>query len=225
MRGTRVPSPKTGLFTSAQLRRAVVRTVGVAAMIGVAGAALAACTSSPSADSANGASLPPSVRTLAPSQRPATTPVPAPTQGTIHQHVHQTSVQTHARVPLNRSARFATGLTVRVLSATVFHAHGRLPGEISGPAVRVNVRITNGTHRTVSLGGIAPTCTDAHGTPLVAMQSRPVDPFAGSLMAGRSASAVYVFELARVAPEHTRFTLSLGNSATKSIVQFYGRAS
>lgn len=185
-----------------------------------------ACTSAPAASTNDSASTPATATTpttTAPSTGALTTPVPPPHPGNISQTVHSGSVVSHAPVPLRRSASFAPGNTLRVLSATVFHATAHRPGEISGPAVRLVVALTNTSSRTISVSGLAATCADSHGRPLVAMQSAPAKPFAGSLAAGASSRATYVFELAR--GQHNPLTFTFGNAATRSVVGFYGRAS
>lgn len=115
---------------------------------------------------------------------------------------------------------------MHVLQAEKIQARARRPGEISGPAVRLSVELTNRTNKPVSAAGLAVTCADARGTALVEFLSPPSHPFRGTVSAGALARAVYVFELGRGARSaRDPLTFQLGNSSTKSIVQFYGSAS
>jgi hypothetical protein len=191
---------------------------------------LAACTSgsATASKSAPGSSIAPvtpvtPASSLPASERPATTPVAPPKRGNISQHVPSGSVSTRSPVSMGKSASFSNTLRARALSAIEFRAKATRPGEISGPAVRVTVQIDNESRSTASLAGVAVTCHDAAGTPLVAMESSPVQPFATTVPAHASAKGVYVFELAK--GWHNPLTFVLTNAATRSAVQFNGRVS
>jgi hypothetical protein len=206
--------------------RAAKRIVAVIGAVGVLAASVSACTSasSPTSATATGPTGPQGASTLPPSLRPATTPVPPPTPGDISHQVRPASVSVHSPVPIGKSGSFASGIAVRVLAADRFRARAHRPGEISGPAVRVTTEITNNTGKAISVAGLAVTCADAHGIPLVSFLSPPAQPFKGTLASGAHARAMYVFELGRGShAAKNPLTFKLGNSATKSIVQFYGK--
>jgi hypothetical protein len=233
MRGIPVSTWRGGLRTLVRRRAAAApagkRFVAVVGAVGILAASVSACTSSsaPTAAAPTGPTAPQGASTLPPSLRPATTPVPAPTPGNISQRVRTASVAVHSPVPLGKAGSFASGIAVRILAAKTFHARAHRPGEISGPAVRVNAEITNNTGKAISLAGLAVTCAEGNGkTPLVSFLSPPARPFRGTLAGGAHARAVYVFELSHGshATKHS-LTFKLGNSATKSIVQFYGKVS
>src|SRR3712207_9591951 len=72
------------------------------------------------------------------------------------------------------------------------------PGNIAGPALRVTVRVENGTAEPVALGGVAVNL--AYGpdrTPASPLDDSSRRPFATMVEPGQSAEGVYVFTVPR----------------------------
>lgn len=121
--------------------------------------------------------------------------VPAPGGGSINESVAQRSQATAAPVPLDHAATYGDGIRAQLTMIQKFYYQAKLPGEISGPALRVIARVTNHSHKTISLAAAVLEGQDARKTPLVAGASPPFAPMRGSLAPGRSADGTYVLEL------------------------------
>ncbi|MGY1699138.1 hypothetical protein [Geodermatophilus sp. SYSU D00766] len=126
-------------------------------------------------------------------------------------------------VPLDQPADAGDGVTATVSSIEAVDGVGAGRGNVSGPALRVTVRITNGTPEAVDLGGVAVDLT--HGAD--AVPASPLDdpsqaPFAGSVEPGATAQGVYVF---RVPPDdRDPVTVSVGYRAGAPFMVFTGPA-
>ncbi|MGY1751796.1 hypothetical protein [Blastococcus sp. SYSU D01042] len=99
-------------------------------------------------------------------------------------------------VALDAPAATGDGVTGSLVSITAIDGSGVGRGNVAGPALRVTVRLTNGTDEAVPLEGVAVELT--HGTD--AVPASPLDdpsasPFGGTLDAGATAEAVYVFSV------------------------------
>jgi len=127
-----------------------------------------------------------------------TSPVPAPSLGTPStvgsgKTVPVGEVRTLKPVPLQSTADFGTGLTVRLTHIHAVKGVAKAPGEISGPAIEVTVVADNAARRQISLDGVvvflsygadrAPASEfDTMGTPL-----------RGRLAVGSTRTGAYVF--------------------------------
>ncbi|SNS68201.1 hypothetical protein SAMN04488107_3394 [Geodermatophilus saharensis] len=126
-------------------------------------------------------------------------------------------------VPLDQPAAAGDGVTATVSSIEAVDGVGAGRGNVSGPALRVTVRITNGTPAAVDLGGVAVDLT--HGGD--AVPASPLDdpsqaPFSGSVEPGATAQGVYVF---RVPPDdRDPVTVSVGYRAGAPFMVFTGSA-
>lgn len=73
-------------------------------------------------------------------------------------------------------------------------AHG--PGDVAGPALRVTVRLDNGTSDPLDLLGVSVTMSyGSDATPASPLGDPSAAPFGGTLEPGQSARAVYVFRV------------------------------
>jgi hypothetical protein len=127
-------------------------------------------------------------------------------------------------VPLDQPAAVGDGVTARVVSLDAVDATGVGPGNVTGPALRVTVALTNGTADALPLGGVAVDL--ASGPELV--PASPVNdpsaaPFSGTVAAGGTAQGVYVFSIA--AADRADVTLSVGYEAGAPVLVFTGAAS
>lgn len=128
-----------------------------------------------------------------------------------------------APVGFEEQAAVGNGITAEVVSMEAIEGTAQGPGNIAGPALRVTVRITNGTADPVSLDGVAVDL--AHGTELV--PASPLDdpseaPFAGTVQPSGSAVGVYVFTVP--ADDRELVSLSVGYQAGAPFLVFTGAA-
>ncbi len=125
---------------------------------------------------------------------------------------------------LDAAAEAGDGVSASLVSLDAIEGTATGPGNIAGPALRITVRIENGTDEPVSLGGVVVDL--ASGRDLV--PASPLDdpsaaPFAGTVAPGEHADGVYVFTI----PEEDRgsVTVSVGYQAGAPFMVFTGSAS
>ena len=204
-------------------RGAVV--AGVLAVVAAALVVLALTTGGSGSDPA--AASPATATSAAPTAAPTTVALapaadtPAPTGPTTDADEPPASL---APVPLDQPAAVGDGVTARVVSLDAVDATGVGPGNVTGPALRVTVALTNGTADALPLGGVAVDL--ASGPELV--PASPVNdpsaaPFSGTVAAGGTAQGVYVFSIA--AADRADVTLSVGYEAGAPVLVFTGAAS
>jgi hypothetical protein len=78
-----------------------------------------------------------------PRVHPATTPVPPPVRGNIHQTVRAVTVTTKPPVALRAVADFGTGVTAQIMSVKAIEYQAVGPGQVSGPGLRLVIQIDN----------------------------------------------------------------------------------
>jgi hypothetical protein len=150
-------------------------------------------TTDPSAPASSG-EVPPGAE-LPPAPEPATTEVPAPQGGHIHETVAEVPLTTNAPVAVTGTADYGNGVTASLAKLERITTTAELPGEIAGPGVAVTVRLVNDSSAAVDLGLVVVDLQDAGGTPAIPMSTSPAAPFGGSLAPGATADGVYVFTL------------------------------
>ena len=124
-------------------------------------------------------------------------------------------------VPLKSPGPVGNGVVISLASVQSIQGTGTGPGNIDGPAVRLTVRVTNGTSGTISLAGVAVNMYyGADRTPASPLDDPSRRPFAGELAAGRSADGVYVFTVPAGARDHV--TVEVGYQAGAPLVLFTG---
>lgn len=101
---------------------------------------------------------------------------------------------TASPVTLNHSYQ-AGKVEVSLTSLKAVNAKGAGPGEISGPALAVSVRIINGAATSLDVSHVIVNLLDAKGN--VATPLSPSAPFSGSVAAGGSAKGTYEFSIAK----------------------------
>lgn len=128
-----------------------------------------------------------------------------------------------APVAFQASAATGDGVTATVPVVEAVDGVGQGRGNVSGPAVRVTVRLTNGTDGPVDLSGVAVRMTYG-STPVPAprLDDPSQDLFTGSLAPGGSADGSYVFSV----PADSRevVTVSVGYRAGAPFMVFTGSA-
>ena len=124
-------------------------------------------------------------------------------------------------VGFDQPAAVGNGITAEVVSLEAVEGTGQGAGNIAGPALRVTVRISNGTTGPVSLDGVAVDL--AHGeeqVPASPIGDPSSAPFAGSLQPSESREGVYVFTVP--AEDRELVTLSVGYQAGAPFMVFTG---
>lgn len=109
-------------------------------------------------------------------------------------------------VALDAPAQVGNGIVVTVSSVEAIEGAAEGPGNVAGPALRVTIRITNGTDEAVSLDGVAVTMAyGTEGTPASPLDDASRRPFAGSVAPGEEADGTYVFTV----PADARGTVTI----------------
>ncbi|MHB1138475.1 MAG: hypothetical protein ACYC2O_05915 [Microthrixaceae bacterium] len=103
-----------------------------------------------------------------------------------------------APVAMDQVAAFGNGVTARLVSTEAAQAEASLPGETSGPAVKITVEVLNGSDAPIDLGAVTVDLLDPTGASYTQVTSEAATPFSGSLDAGATATGAYLF---RIAPE------------------------
>ena len=155
----------------------------------------------------------------------ATTP-PAPTEAPSPDSlvtVPTDTIPVADPIPPDEVADFGTGVTAAIVDVEAVDGVAALPGEISGPALRVTVRLTNGSAAALDLGQTLVDVTyGADRTPGLALGEPGGAPLAGSLAPGASAQGVYVFGIP--VDERGQVQVTVMYDVTAPIVVFEGPA-
>jgi hypothetical protein len=127
-------------------------------------------------------------------------------------------------VPIDRPAAVGNGIVATLPAIEAIEGTATGPGNIAGPALRVTVRIENGTEQAVSLDGVAVNLS--HGPvrdPAPPLEDPSQAPFNGMVEPGGTSEGVYVFSV----PTHVRdlVTVEVGYQAGAPLLLFTGPAS
>lgn len=191
--------------------------VGAAVALG----AVVAIAVSSSGDDSPSAATTPTPAASQPVTAPSTTPAPA--GGTATPTPAPTAPPKPSKpVGLDKSAPIVNGAEARVEKITSVKSVAETPGEISGPAIQVTMRITAGDKR-VNLNDVV--VNGYYGsdlTPAISVMKPGGKPFKGTLSAGDKATGVYVFNVP--ANQRGDVTFELFFSATEAPALFTGSA-
>ena len=177
-------------------------------------------------DDESATSVPPAA-TATPTEAPAATtapavvpqlPTPEPTGPTEDVDEPPPSLP---EVPLDAEGAVGNGVLVTLPAIEAIEGTGVGPGNIAGPALRVTVRIENGTPAAVSLDGVAVNLSHgAERTPASPLDDPSQVPFVGTVGAGATAEGVYVFSV----PADVRdlVTVEVGYQAGAPLLLFTG---
>lgn len=157
-----------------------------------------------------------------PSAPAATTAVPAPVPGNINETVPEVPVTTQPAVPLTEEAETGTGVAVSLTSIDQITAEAQLPGEITGPGLKITISVTNSSAAPIDLSNVVVDVQDSAGTPTLPMTGEPAAPFTGSLAPGATASGVYVVALNTGYQDPASVSFSF--SADAPVLLFVGNA-
>lgn len=119
--------------------------------------------------------------------------------------------------------RQGTGVSVAITSVTAMTATAQGPGEVSGPALRIEVSVDNTSGHALDLSNTAVTLTDSEGNPGSGMLASPANWLDGEVASDTSATGTYVFTL----PEDARdpITVTVQVDTTMTTAEFSGDAS
>jgi hypothetical protein len=125
-----------------------------------------------------------------------------------------------ADVPRDATADFGDQVTASLAGSAPFTAQGSQVGEVSGPAVRVTIRIANGSGAPIQLDAVTVNAyygADSTPAPPIGSDASST-PFSGTLEPGASADASYSFSV----PTEDQDTLvvSVGRVPGQPIVVF-----
>lgn len=103
---------------------------------------------------------------------------------------------TPSPVPLDEPAAIQPGLVASIDQIEAVQGEARGPGEVAGPAIRFRVSIVNSTSAAVDLTGTVVTVDyGAERTPALQLFEPGASPLPGSVAAGATATAVYIFTI------------------------------
>ncbi|PWB97573.1 hypothetical protein [Homoserinimonas hongtaonis] len=102
-----------------------------------------------------------------------------------------------AEVPVGTAGDFGDGVSATVSAVTPLEVEGRGPGEKSGPALRFDIVMSNGSAAAIPLDGVTVNLYyGADSTPASPVLSNPeIVEFGGTLEPGATAPGSYVFSL------------------------------
>lgn len=136
---------------------------------------------------------------------PPQTPVSPPARSASPTAVAQS---TKPAVRLTQPAK-TSGLTIKVTGIKAIESEARGPGEVSSPALRVNVRLTNGTKEGFDATSVLVTLLDSKGDPGDSMLGPPFKRFKGVVKPGKSANSVWVFNVPKNRRQPVRIMVTL----------------
>ncbi|KIU03958.1 MULTISPECIES: hypothetical protein [unclassified Frigoribacterium] len=109
-------------------------------------------------------------------------------------------------VGLDESPTVVDGVTVRVKSLDGVDGEAVLPGEVSGPAVRAELEVYNGSAAPVDLSTVVVNLAYGTGRTPANTFSTGTSSFPASVAAGTTATGVYVFSVPADAQDDLRLT-------------------
>ena len=219
---------------SAARRKRVIASVVVVAIVLVGGGGALAATmlgQSPAAGPAASTTTPGAAATPQPTitddptaaptgeptSAPTSAPTPKPTQ-TVDPAIGQKVLD---RARGTRSASFGDSVTARVTASKATTAEASGIGEVSGPAVRVTIKITNRSAASIDLATVVVNAFyGKDSTPASPVESASgSEPFSGTLRAGKSATGSYVFSVPKGSSDDLVVALSKGTDASVVVLE------
>ena len=130
-----------------------------------------------------------------------------------------------APVGLGQVSDYGNGVDARLVSVKPVTATAKRPGELSGPALAVSVELTNGGSSDVALDSVAVNAYSGQfATPAVRMLDGATQPLRGTLAAGTSMTATYVFAVPVTDRDRFTVTVSFGSGRDAATAVFSGQA-
>jgi hypothetical protein len=209
------PAARTG-------RRRLLWAAGAAVLVAVLVVLLVLlgddeATSAPPAGSATATAT-----SAAATDEPAPSPLPTPEPTGATEDVDEPPPSL-PEVPLDAEAAVGNGVVATLPSIEAIEGTAVGPGNVAGPALKVTVRITNGTAEPVALGGVSVNLSyGPDHAPASPLDDPSRQPFATVVQPGESADGVYVFTV----PTDVRdsVTVEVGYEAGAPLLLFTGSA-
>jgi hypothetical protein len=219
VREREAPSEADGGRTTPLRRRAVaVGAAGLAALVALA-VVIGTRGGDDDAEAAAGSTAAPTSGAVQETVAPLP-PTPTPTGPTEDVDEAPPALP---EVPLDAPAAVGNGIVATIASVEAIDGTAVGPGNIAGPALRVTVRIENGTAEAVSLDGVAVNlASGTDRTPASPLDDPSRVPFTGMVDPGATAEGVYVFSV----PTDARdlITVEVGYQAGAPLLLFTGPA-
>lgn len=158
--------------------------------------------------------------------QPGTPPGPTPsgtTAGAPPAPVTPFAPPEMAPVPLDAPSERESGVVVRLDNIEPVSGEAKLPGEVSGPALRFTITIHNGGSAPIDLGAVVVNAySGPDETPLEFMTTPGGDPFSGQVQPGGTGRGVYLFSVRGV--DKAEVTLTVDPKAGEPASVFRGVA-
>jgi hypothetical protein len=104
------------------------------------------------------------------------------------------TVEVRDPIPLDETGDFGTGLSVRLVGIEAIEGEATTQGEIAGPALRVELEMTNDSDEPISLERVQVEVTYGEDrTPGIELSESGTVPFAPSVAPGDSTTGTVVF--------------------------------
>lgn len=213
------PVDATAPAASAASSRPAESAVSVPAA--AAASAAATATAGKSSSAAETRAKVPTSKSKAPKTRSKA--VPAPSDGTIRDKVERQKKGPAKRAKLDAEVSLPGGVHLQVTKIKPFTAKAETPGEVTGPALAVSVRLTNETTDPINVDSTIVTLTEAGGDPAQPTTSEPYQPFSGEISVGDSGTGTYVFLIPK--KHRKQLTIAVEYRAGQSIAEFVGSTS
>jgi len=159
---------------------------------------------------------------LAASSGPASAQRQQPSDSSSHGSLKEVpvhEVRTAAPVPMNGTADFGTGLTLRLVGTRAVQGEAHGPGELAGPAVRFTLEATNFSSAPISLDGMVVAVDYGDDrTPAIPLDTGS-DRFHGALAGGDSVQGSYVDLIPQTQRGHVRIVATYDGSAPAVVIR------
>jgi hypothetical protein len=167
-----------------------------------------------------GTSTPATTGPSSPPTSGATASARGPSPGSTSETVSSRPQKSAAPVALGNRARFGSGLSTTVTPQRSRYVKADLPGQVSGPAVVLEVAVANSSDTAVDLNSTVVTVEDDRSTPGEQITSSPARRLPASVAPGQRVEWTYVF----VVPEARRdpITVQVTISADLAVVTARG---
>lgn len=147
---------------------------------------------------------------------------PATTSGTPTP-VESASPQPTVTASIDEPVDTGSGVTARLSRIRSVKGEAQGPGEVAGPALRVTVKVTNGSKQEIDLSAVVVNLYyGKDATPASQLSGPKPAPFTGSLAAGASTSGSYIFGVP--ANQRKQVRVEFRYSTDASVAIFEGAA-
>jgi hypothetical protein len=157
-----------------------------------------------------------------PGAAPSSGPTEPPSPGSL-EVVPVEQAASNPAIPLTATADFGTGMELRIVRVESVQGVARAMGEIAGPALRLTLRMSNGSDSAVSLDSAVVNVSSGAGhTPASTLSGPGSKAFHGEVAPDDSMTGAYVFGVPEGARDRLQVTVSYSSEAP--VVVFTGAA-